>query len=157
MNFIIPFITATFAFGTAIFYCLYCVEKSVLKLVFNKGKIVVTEDNIRFTHKALKRLSPLLPPANGFVILFGISALIYQCNLQSWNFESLSIPLFYIGITLYIIFIGKIATAVKNLMTIKSDQELSLVTANVRHLITQHHIALFANLGVVILEFALFT
>ena len=157
MNFIVPFITATFAFGTAIFYCLSCVEKSVLKLVFSKDKTAVTEDNIRFTHKTLKRLAPLLPPANGFVILFGIGALIYQCKLHSWNLDSLSILLFYIGITLYIIFVGKIATAVKNLMTIKSDQEISLVTSNVRHLITQHHIALFANLGVVILEFALFS
>jgi hypothetical protein len=157
MNFIVPFITATFAFGTAIFYCLSCVEKSVLKLAFSKDKTAVTEDNIRFTHKALKRLAPLLPPANGFVILFGVSALIYQCNLNSWNLGSLSILTFYIFVTLYIIFIGKIATAVKNLMTIKSDQELSLVTSNVRHLITQHHIALFANLGVVILEFILFS
>lgn len=64
MKFIIPFITATFAFGTAIFYCLSCVEKSVLKLAFSKDKTSVTEDNIRFTHKALKRLAPLLPPAN---------------------------------------------------------------------------------------------
>ena len=157
MNFVLPFITATFAFGTAIFYCLSCVEKSVLKLAFRKDKTSVTEDNIRFTHKALKRLAPLLPPANGFVILFGVGALIYQCNLHSWNLESLSILTFYILVTLYIIFIGKIATAVKNLMTIKSDQELSLVTSNVRHLITQHHIALFANLGVVILEFILFS
>ena len=157
MNFIISFITATFAFGTAIFYCLSCVEKSVLKLVFSKDRNSVTEDNIRLTHKALKRLAPLLPPANGFVILLGVGALIYQCNLHSWNLESLSIFLFYIGITLYIIFVGKIATAVKNLMTIKSDQELTLVTSNVRHLIIQHHIALFANLGVMILEFMLFS
>lgn len=157
MNFIIPFITATFAFGTAIFYCLSCVEKSVWKLAFSKDKSSLTEDNIRFTHKALKRLAPLLPPANGFVILFGVSALIYQCNLHLWNWQSLSILTFYILITIYIIFIGKIAKAVKNLMTINSDQEIEIVSSNVRHLITQHHIALFANLGVVILEFILFS
>ena len=156
MNFIIPFITATFAFGTAIFYCLSCVEKSVWKLAFSKGKSSITEDNIRFTHKALKRLAPLLPPANGFVILFGVGALIYQCSLNSWNWQSLSILIFYILVTLYIIFIGKIATAVKNLMTINSDQEIEIVSSNVRHLIVQHHIALFANLGVVIMEFIIF-
>lgn len=157
MNFIIPFITATFAFGTAIFYCLSCIEKSVWSLAFSKNKSAITEENIRFTHKALKRLAPLLPPANGFVVLFGIGALIYQCKLQSWNLQSVSILLFYISITLYIIFVGKIATAVKNVMTIKSDQEIEIVSSNVRHLIVQHHIALFANFGVVVMELIMFT
>lgn len=152
-TFLISFITAVFSFGSAIFYCLSCVENAVLSLVFKKAQ---NEEDIRFVHQALKRLSPLLPPSNGFVVLFGTGSLIYQCTLHNWNWQSLVILLFYILMNLYIIFIGKIAIAVKNLQQTDSNADIKKVTSNVRHLIIEHHLGLFANLGVVILEFIIF-
>ena len=121
-----------------------------------KNKSEVKETDIRFVHQALKRLAPLLPPSNGFVVLFGISALTYQCTLHFWDLPSLSIFLFYILMNIYIIFISKVATAIKNLKETQSDTEISKVTSNVKHLIALHHLGLLAKLGVVILELFLF-
>lgn len=59
-NALTAFIAAVFMLGTAIFYVLSCIERSVLGLVFGKNKNI-TEEDIRFTHASLKRLSPLLP------------------------------------------------------------------------------------------------
>lgn len=84
------FITAVFTLGTTIFYVLSCVERSVLGLVLGKNKKTISEENIRFTHASLKRLSPLLPPSNGFVILFGNMALFIQGFMRSWDILSLS-------------------------------------------------------------------
>lgn len=157
MEYLVPFIIATFTFGSAIFYCLSTIEFSVLKLAFSRGGNGVSEADIRFVHEALKRLTPLLPPSNGFVILFGTVALILQAVSHGWSWQSLVVIIFYWGIHAYIIFFGKIAVAVKNVRSTDSKKDdLRKVTGNVRHLVIQHHLGLLANFGVVILEFILF-
>ncbi len=88
-TFVAAFAVAAFSFGTAIFYVLSCVENSVLRLGLDQHSPAVADEDIRFTHKSLKRLTPLLPPANGFVILFGTAALVYLAVLNGWSWPSL--------------------------------------------------------------------
>lgn len=52
-NALTSFIAAVFMLGTAIFYVLSCVERSVLSLVLGKNK-KNAEADIRFTHASLK-------------------------------------------------------------------------------------------------------
>lgn len=153
-NALTAFIASAFMLGTAIFYVLSCVERSVLGLVFGKNKNIAEED-IRFTHASLKRLSPLLPPSNGFVILFGNVALIMQGIIRNWDFISIVIIAMYWIIMLYIILVRKIAQDVKNIKETPNDAAIEVVTENVRRLIVQHHLGLVANLVVVIIEFAM--
>ncbi len=153
-TFLISFITAVFSFGTSLFYVLTCVERATLPLVWNR---VVAEADIRFTHQALKRLAPLLPPSNGFVILFGFGSLITQGIALHWEIRSLVVLVYYLLLNIYIIFIGQIVKDVKNLKETESTGDLSKVTSNVKKLIFNHHLGLFANLGVVSLELILFT
>lgn len=154
-NALTAFVTAVFTLGTAIFYVLSCVERSVIGLVFGKKEKLISEEDIRFTHASLKRLSPLLPPSNGFVILFGNIALITQGILRGWDFLSVLIIVAYWAIMLYIIIFKKIAQDVKNIKETPNDAPLSKVTENVRRLIVQHHLGLLANFLVVVLEFVL--
>lgn len=154
-NVITAFIIAAFTLGTAIFYILSCVERSVLGLVFGKKKKAISEEDIRFTHAALKRLSPLLPPSNGFVILFGNIALIAQGYYRDWDFLAILILAVYWTIMLYIIIFKKIAEDVRNIKETPNNAALSKVTENVRRLIVQHHLGLLANLLVVLLEFVI--
>ena len=146
------FITAVFTLGAAIFYVLSCVERSVLGLIFTKKNKRVLEDDIRFTHAALKRLSPLLPPSNGFVIFFGTLALIVQIILTDGHYFSILIPVVYWGVMLYIIFVKKIVQDVKHIKETPNDAQLIKVTDNVKRLIVQHHLGLMANIMVVVLE-----
>lgn len=148
------FIAAVFMFGTAIFYVLSCVERSVLGLVFGKNKNV-NEEDIRFTHASLKRLSPLLPPSNGFVIFFGNLALIIQGVFREWNLISIGIIVIYWVIMLYIILVKKIAQDVKHIKETPNDAAIEVLTENVKRLIVQHHLGLVANLVVVIMEFVI--
>lgn len=152
-NALTAFIAAVFTLGTAIFYVLSCVERRVLGLVFIRKNQKISEDDIRFTHESLKRLSPLLPPSNGFVILFGNLALILQGVIRSWDILSILILVIYWGIMLYIIIFKKIAEDVKNIKETPSNAAIAKVTENVSRLIVQHHLGLLANLLVVILEF----
>jgi len=154
-HFITAFVIASFTLGTAIFYILSCVERSVLGLVFKRSKTEVLEENIRFTHASLKRLSPLLPPSNGFVILFGNIAMIIQGFLRSWDILSILILVVYWVLMLYIIIFKKIAEDVKNIKETPNDASIHKVTENVRRLIVQHHLGLVANLAVVVIEFVI--
>lgn len=151
-NALTAFIAAVFMLGTAIFYVLSCVERSVLSLVFGRNKNA-NEEDIRFTHASLKRLSPLLPPSNGFVIFFGNIALIIQGIIREWDIISIGIIVIYWVIMLYIILVKKIAQDVKNIKETPNDAPIELVTENVSRLIVQHHLGLIANLLVVVLEF----
>ena len=152
-NAITAFIAVSFTLGTSIFYVLSCIERSVLGLVFGKKNRKVSEEDIRFTHASLKRLSPLLPPSNGFVILFGNIALVIQCFYREWDVLSILILVVYWSIMLYIIIFRKIVEDVRNIKETPNNAPISKVTENVRRLTIQHHLGLIANLLVVILEF----
>ncbi len=156
MNALTPsLIVAIFSFGTAIFYALSCIEWSTLRLALNQHTQTVKNADVRFVHAALKRLIPLLPPSNGFVILFGTAALIYQCFLRGWDGPSILILTFYWLVTGYLITFGRIAAAVMDVRKTDSQGDIGDVRRGVSRLIVRHHIGLSANLGVVGLEFAL--
>lgn len=154
-NFLPAFIVGVFTLGASIFYCLDCIERSVLRLVFRKDVKAVKVSDIRFTHAALKRLTPLLPPSNGFVILFGTAALVSQGVLRNWDFLSILPLAVYIGLTLMIIIWGDINAAIKHVNSTSSDGDLVNVQQGVEKLVLLHHAALFTNLAVVLIEFAL--
>jgi|GEM_PF-3496338 len=148
-------IVAIFSFGVAIFYALSCIERSVLKLGLNQHSQEVDEKDIRFVHASLKRLIPLLPPSNGFVIVFGTAAMVYQGFTRNWDRGSIAVLAFYWSVMGYLISFGTIAAAVKDVRETSSDNRIEDVRRGVARLIVRHHIGLIANLGVVIFEFIL--
>jgi len=149
-------IVSVFMLGTTIFYVLSCVENRVLKFAFDSTSNKVSEADIRFTHEALKRLAPLLPPSNGIVILVGMGGLIYQGIITNWVLSSIIIITLYILMNLYIIFIRRIAYWVNGLKSTSSNGDIKTVRANVKNLVIDHHLGLIANFLVVVLEFYFF-
>ena len=113
----------------------------------------VKDKDIRFVHRALKRLTPLLPPSNGAVIVFGTAALVYLGILNSWSWLSLFPLAFFWLVTGYLITFGRIAAAVKDLNTTSSEGAMEDVRRSVSRLIVRHHIGLVANLGTALLTF----
>ena len=71
-------IVAIFTFGFSIFYVLSLIEKSVWPIIFAGVQKEVDETDVRITDRTLKRLTPLLPPSNGVVILVGTTLLLRQ-------------------------------------------------------------------------------
>ena len=149
------FIVAVYSFGGAIFYALSCIERSVLKLGLDEQTQAVDDEDVRFVHAALKRLIPLLPPSNGFVILFGTAAMLYQGFARKWDRASVAVLAFYWAIMGYLITFGKIGAAVADVRETSSDGKIQDVKRGVSRLIVRHHIGLVANLGTVILQFVL--
>ncbi|MGB0934047.1 MAG: hypothetical protein ACPGU5_07170 [Lishizhenia sp.] len=147
---------ALFSIGATIFYVLSSIERSCLPIVFNPKKENVSETNIRLTHSTLKRLTPLLPPSYGVVVLGGIFTLFYQSFHLGWSMPSIIILALYFIITLYTLLIVKVGSAV--LLVKKEDSfsgDLHKVKYGVKRLIISHHWGLIANLIVLLLEFFL--
>lgn len=144
-------IVTTFTFGFSIFYGLSLIEKSVWPLIFGKGHKVSDED-VRFTHTALKRLTPLLPPSNGVVILVGLTLLIRQAWELDWTVESLLLPLIYLCVMLGIVLIGKNPAVVFAIREQDQSSPIEEVRRTIRLVGIHHHIALFTNLGVVLYQ-----
>ena len=147
-------IVATFSFGGAIFYTLSCIERSVLRLGLNHQDQRVKEEDARFVHAALKRLIPLLPPSNGFVILFGTVAMVYQAGLRNWDWQSVVVMAFYWLFMGYLITLGNIAGAVRDVRETSSDADIDAVRCGVGRLVVRHHLGLVATLGTAVLELA---
>ncbi len=145
-------IVAIFTLGFSIFYSLSLIEKRVWPIIFKDVRASVSEADIRFTHEALKRLTPLLPPSNGVVILIGTTLLILQSAEQSWSLESLSIPVFYILMMAGIVLIGKNPSVVFAIRRLDQDSPIQAVTQTIRTVGIHHHIALVTNLAVVLLQ-----
>ncbi|MFP4698601.1 MAG: hypothetical protein ACLFMO_07830 [Eubacteriales bacterium] len=123
-NLVSSIIVTVFTFGTAIFYVLACIERSVMLLSLNPASKKVNDEEARFVHTSLKRLIPLLPPSNGFVILFGTISLIYQAVIRNWDIVSVLLIVIYCSAMLYIIFIGKIAEVVKEVRSTSSTNDI---------------------------------
>lgn len=145
-----------FTFGATIFYVLLCIEKCTWPIALtDKLTQTVSEEEIRFVHRALKRLIPLLPPSNGVVVAGGGATLFWQAVQRSWDGTAVIIFSFWLAGLLYIIVIGKIAAAVKDVWTTPSDGELSAVKRGVRNLIRQHFNGLLHAIGVILLQLGL--
>ncbi|GAA0198771.1 hypothetical protein ACFFQF_15480 [Haladaptatus pallidirubidus] len=148
-------ILSLFTFGTAIFYILSRIERFVLALAFNEEADAVEDDDVRFVHRVVKHLIPVLPPSYGFVILFGTAALLYQGFERGWSWPSVLTIAYYWGISGYSLVFGDIVGAVNRVKNTSSDADIRSVRRGVRELVVQHHLGLAANLGVVVLEFTL--
>lgn len=150
-------IVGTFVFGFSIFYALSLIEVKAWPLIFaNRGE-AVTDDHVRFIHAVLKRLTPLLPPSNGVVILFGTTLLFMQASTENWSLVATSLPVFYLSMMLGIIFIGKNPAVVFSIRSHDSNSDIADLRIDLRQVGIHHHIALFTNLTIVIAELAIFT
>jgi hypothetical protein len=142
-----------FTFGTTIFYVLLAIERRVWagSLTFGTNDHG-SQDDVRFVHRVLKHLIPVLPPSNGVVVVGGLAAILWQCVLRGWDARSQIILGYYLALQLYIIFIGRIAAAVRDVWTTSSDGEAIAVRRGVWNLIRQHRNGLIHAAGLVILE-----
>lgn len=156
MNLTSILILMLFTFGATIFYVLLCIEMRTWAIAFPaKFSRPVPETEIRFVHQALQRLIPLLPPSNGLVVLGGGGALLWQAIQRGWDGVAVLIFGFWLGGLLYIIVIGRIAAAVKDVWTTSSNGELHAVNRGVKNLIRQHFNGLLHAIGVILLQLGL--
>ena len=144
-----------FTFGATIFYILSRIERFVLPLAVNQESQSVDEEHVRFVHRILEHLSPVLPPSYGVVVLFGTIALLIQAFVRGWDAVSVGILAYYWVISGYSIFFGDIRGAVERLQNTESDADVRSVRQSVGELVFHHHVGLSANFGVVVLEFVL--
>lgn len=145
-----------FTFGASIFYVLLCIEKRTWAIAFPaKLSRPVPESEVRFVHQSLQRLIPLLPPSNGIVVVGGGGALLWQAIQRGWDWAAVLSFGFWLGGLLYIIVIGRIAAAVKDVWTTASNGELHAVNRGVKNLIRQHFNGLLHAIGVILLQLGL--
>jgi hypothetical protein len=154
-NLIAALMVAIFSVGATVFDVLSCIGRSVLRLGLDRASPQVSDADARFVHTALKRLIPLLPPSNGFVILFGTAAMIYQAVLRGWDTASIVIIKFYWMWMLGIIAVGNVRGAVDTVRTTPSDGERAAVRRGVGWLAVLRYAGLIANPGAVVLELSL--
>lgn len=150
-------IVGVFVFGFSIFYALSLIELKAWPLIFRNRGELVTDDNVRFIHASLKRLTPLLPPSNGLVILVGTTLLFMQATGESWSLAATALPVFYLSMMIGIIVIGKNPAVVFSIRSHDSSSDIADLRIDLRLVGIHHHIALFTNLTVVIAELAIFT
>lgn len=102
-------------------------------LVRRDSASVSAEADVRFVHQVLQRLVPVLPPANGAVIVAGTALLIAQGVIRSWDVLALMPLAAFWTIPLYIIVIAHIAADVRAVReTDSASADLDTVARNVR-------------------------
>jgi hypothetical protein len=149
-------IVAVFTFGFSIFYALSCIEIRTWPLMRRVDHPKVADADTRFVHAALKRLTPLLPPSNGLVIIAGTTLLVMQAIGDQWSLVT-TVPLVGYWVSmLSIIIIGRNPAVVRDIRAHDSQGDITLVRLDVRRVSIQHHAALFTNLAVVIYQFVFF-
>lgn len=143
-------IVIIFTFGFSIFYALSMVEFKVWPLIRNRKTTRVDQADVRFVHRALKRLTSLLPPSNGLVILAGTTLLVMQANSMGWSLPSWGILVLYWLPMLYIILVRRNPEVVKFLREhVSETAPLETIRSDVHRVGIDHHIALYTNLAVV--------
>lgn len=149
-------ILIVFTFGATIFYVLLAIERRVWAATVTFGNNARgSEHDIRVVHRMLKHLIPVLPPSNGIVVVGGLAAILWQAILRGWDGRSLIILGYYLTLQLYIIVVGRIATAVRDVWTTPSDGDEASVRRGVWNLIRQHRNGFLHAAGLVILEWGL--
>lgn len=145
-------IVAIFTFGFSIFYVLSLIEKSVWPIIFAGVQKEVDETDVRITHRTLKRLTPLLPPSNGVVILVGTTLLLRQAWDLGWSWEATLLPIFYLTMMLGIVLVGKNPSVVFAIRAQDESSDLAEVKKTIRLVGIHHHTALATNLLVVLFQ-----
>ena len=144
-----------FTFASSIFYILLLIERRVWSLVFYPESAFAKESDVRFVHRSLKRLIPVLPPSNGVVVIGGLISLVWQGIKLGWTGPSIAVLAFWFLGQTYIIVFGKIASAIRDVWSTPTDGELEAVSRGVTNLIRQHRNGLIHAIGVLALELAL--
>ena len=154
-------IVFVFTFGTSIFFALSMIERSTWSLMWKPQSSDVSEGDIRFVHKSLQRLTSVLPPSNGLVILGGTTLLVIQVferGWSEWDFPSAFVLVLYWSFLLYIVLIRKNPEVVLNLRRHDSyADDIALIRADVSRVQIDHHLGLIANASVVVLQLSFLT
>lgn len=140
-----------FTFGSTIFYVLMLIERRVWSLLTRRANTVADHD-VRFVHRILKHLIPVLPPSNGIVVVGGPASLLWQSIARHWDWPSLVVLAWYASLQLYIIIFGRIAQAIKNVAVTSSDGDPAAVRLGVTDLVRQHRNGLIHAFGALVLE-----
>lgn len=143
-----------FTFSSTIFYILLLSERRVWGLLGRRAASV-PEDDIRFVHRILRLFITVLPPSNLVTVIGGLAALLWQGFAREWDWRSWVVLAWYLALQLYIIVIGRIFTAIRNVHGKDSDGPLDMVRQGVTDLVRQHRNGFIHAVGVLILELAL--
>jgi hypothetical protein len=133
-----------FTFGIGIFFALSMIEVPVWKLIFLNQN--VPEEDVRFTHEALKRLTSKLPLSNGFVILSATTLMIFQGNERGWDFLALTQFIGYWTILLTIVMVFQNPKTVASIRTHNSGSSITELKSDLRAVGRDHHLGLLANI-----------
>lgn len=164
-------IAALFAFGATIFFVLLAIERPVWSIARGRGPdglprhhagaidtdgaVEVDANVLRRVHATLQSLIPVLPPANGTVVLGGTALLTWQALLRDWDWQSVLILGWYAVILLWTIFGLRIAASVRDVLTTPSDAPLPDVARGVARLIRAHRDGLINTFGPLALQLGL--
>ena len=155
-------ICAVFAFGATIFFVLLCVERPVWAVARGAGDDgsnakagKVDETELQRVHTTLRALIPMLPPANGLVVVGGTALVSVQTWLRGFDVASVLIALWYVGILLWTIFGMRIARSVADVRSTPSGAPLSDIARGVARLIRAHRAGLLNTTGPLALQLAL--
>lgn len=141
-----------FTFGVGIFVFLSMVESSVWKLIFRNDKSVADND-VRFVHHALQRLTSKLPASNGVVILGGVTLMTFQANAASWSGLPLIQICGYLAMLLVIVAVRRNPSTVRSIRAHSSSNEsIEALQADIRRVGIDHHLGMLANLFALIFQ-----
>jgi hypothetical protein len=147
-------IVVLFTFSSTIFYILLLGERRVWGLLGPRAAMV-PESDIRFVHRLLNLFITVLPPSNGITVIGGLLALVWQGFARDWDWRSIVVLGWYLAIQIYIIVIGRIASAIRAVKGKDSDGPLDMVRQGVADLVRQHRNGFVHAVGVLVLELSL--
>jgi hypothetical protein len=147
-------IVVLFTFSSTIFYILLLSERRVWGLLGRRAADVA-EGDIRFVHRVLNLFITVLPPSNLVTVIGGLAALLWQAVARDWDWRSVAVLVWYAALQLYIVVIGRIATAIRNVKGKDSEGPLDMVRQGVTDLVRQHRNGFIHAFGVLVLELAL--
>lgn len=144
-------IVILFAFGSTIFYVLLLIERRVWRLLTRRAPTVADAD-VRFVHRILKHLIPVLPPSNGVVVFGGLACLLWQAIDRNWDWPALTVLVWYAALQLYILVFGRIAQAIKYVARTPGDADAATIRRGTTNLVRQHRNGFIHAAGVLLLE-----
>lgn len=147
-------IVILFTFSSTIFYILLLGERRVWGLLGRRAA-GVAEGDIRFVHRMLNVFITVLPPSNGITVVGGLASLLWQGVAREWDWRALVVLGWYLTLQVYIIAVGRIASAIRAVKGEDSDGPLERVRQGVADLVRQHRNGCVHALGVLVLELSL--
>ena len=136
-----------FTFGFTIFFSLSMVEAPVWGTIFRPKTAADNAQELRFTHRALQKLTSKLPASNGLVILRVTGIMVMQI-LNSPNDTYLIFQFAtYWTLLLFIILVLKNPKTVKDIRSrVSAADDIGEIRNDIRRVGRDHHVGLIANL-----------